>query len=184
MLKNDPQTEASGGTDGRRSQENRSSHDPLRDLDYVLTGDDGRDRRGDRELGHPRLVRATSGGSWVKADSGAHTAVKGTGRFALCWARVKRISPSLSSNRPRVEGGKRSGQAFHAGTNGAPILDNAIAKVECSPSRIVELGDHRIFVAGTEAVVMKPSAGRADCGDSGDEGPRRCGLLQRLDHQA
>jgi flavin reductase (DIM6/NTAB) family NADH-FMN oxidoreductase RutF len=61
----------------------------------------------------------------VKADSGAHTAVKGTGRFALCWARVKRISPSPSKP-AKVEGGKLSGQAFHAGTNGAPILDNAI----------------------------------------------------------
>jgi hypothetical protein len=70
----------------------------------------------------------------VKADSGAHTAVKGTGRFALCWARVKRISPSPSSNRPRSRGGKLSGQTFHAGTNGAPILDNAIATVDVAPA--------------------------------------------------
>jgi flavin reductase (DIM6/NTAB) family NADH-FMN oxidoreductase RutF len=63
----------------------------------------------------------------------------------------------------KVEDGKLSGQAFHPGTNGTPILDDAIAAVECSVREIVELGDHHIVVAEvTEAVVMKPPAGRAD----------------------
>src|SRR5271154_2637828 len=94
---------------------------------YVLTADDGKGNVGAASVNWvtqgsfaPPLVVVG-----VKADSGAHTAVKGTGRFALCWARVKRISPSPSKP-AKVEGGKLSGQAFHAGTNGAPILDNAI----------------------------------------------------------
>jgi flavin reductase (DIM6/NTAB) family NADH-FMN oxidoreductase RutF len=63
----------------------------------------------------------------------------------------------------KAEGGKLSGQAFHTGTNGTPILDNAVAAVECSVLRIVELGDQHIFVGEvTEAVVMKPPTGRAD----------------------
>jgi flavin reductase (DIM6/NTAB) family NADH-FMN oxidoreductase RutF len=63
----------------------------------------------------------------------------------------------------KVENGKLSGQAFHAGTNGTPILDDAIAAVECAVREIVELGDHHVVVAEvTEAVVMKPPAGRPD----------------------
>ena len=63
----------------------------------------------------------------------------------------------------KVEDGKLSGQDFHAGANGAPILDAAIAAVECSVQQIVELGDHHIVVAEvTEAYVMQAPQGRAD----------------------
>ena len=63
----------------------------------------------------------------------------------------------------KVEDGKLSGQAFHAGANGSPILNDAIAAVECSVKEIVELGDHHIVVAEvTEAYVMKLPEGRAD----------------------
>jgi flavin reductase (DIM6/NTAB) family NADH-FMN oxidoreductase RutF len=56
-----------------------------------------------------------------------------------------------------------SGQVFHPGTNGTPILNEAIAAVECTVQQIVELGDHHVVVAEvTEAHVMKPPAGRAD----------------------
>jgi len=49
---------------------------------------------------------------------------------------------------------------FH---NGAPVLNEAIAAVECSVKQIVSMGDHDIVVAEVaEAYVMKPPAGRAD----------------------
>ncbi len=100
----------------------------------------------------------------VKANSGAHTVVKGTGRFALNMLGKDHKDVAFTFFKPtKAEGGKLSGQAFLAGTNGTPILDNAIAAVECSVLRIVELGDHHIFVGEvTEAVVMKPPRGRAD----------------------
>lgn len=60
----------------------------------------------------------------------------------------------------KVEDGKLSGQVFHAGANGCPILDTA---VECSVRQIVELGDHHIVIAEvTEAYVMQAPTGRAD----------------------
>ena len=62
-----------------------------------------------------------------------------------------------------VEDGKISGQAFHAGTNGAPILECAIGAVECTVKEVLELGDHSIVVAEvTEAHLMKAPEGRAD----------------------
>ncbi len=62
-----------------------------------------------------------------------------------------------------VVDGKLSGQSFHAGVNGTPILDEAIAAVECTVKEVVELGDHHIVIGEvTEAYVMKPPQGRAD----------------------
>jgi flavin reductase (DIM6/NTAB) family NADH-FMN oxidoreductase RutF len=63
----------------------------------------------------------------------------------------------------QVEGGKISGQSFKKAANGAPILDAAIAAVECKVTSIVEQGDHHIVVAEvTEAHLAKPPAGRPD----------------------
>jgi flavin reductase (DIM6/NTAB) family NADH-FMN oxidoreductase RutF len=133
---------------------------------YVLTADDGKGNVG------AATVNWVTQGSFapplvvvgVKADSGAHTVVKGTGKFALNMLGKDQKGLAFSFFKPaKVEDGKLSGQAFHAGSNGAPILDDAIAAVECSVCQIVELGDHHIVVAEvTEAVVMKAPTGRAD----------------------
>jgi flavin reductase (DIM6/NTAB) family NADH-FMN oxidoreductase RutF len=94
----------------------------------------------------------------------AHTIVKGTGRFALNMLGKEQKGVAFTFFKSaKVENGLLSGQPFHAGTNGTPILNEAIAAVECSVQQIVELGDHHIVVAEvTEAYVMKPPAGRAD----------------------
>lgn len=133
---------------------------------YVLTADDGKGNVG------AATVNWVTQGSFspplvvvgVKADSGAHTVVKGTGKFALNMLGKEHKGLAFTFFKPaKVEAGKLSGQAFHTGTNGTPILDDAIAAVECSVREIVELGDHHIVVAEvTEAVVMKQPAGRAD----------------------
>jgi len=100
----------------------------------------------------------------VKADSGAHTVVKGTGKFALNMLGKDGKGAAFTFFKPaKVEDGKLSGQTFHAGGNGAPILDNAIAAVECSVKEIVEMGDHHIVVAEvTEAHLHHAPEGRAD----------------------
>jgi flavin reductase (DIM6/NTAB) family NADH-FMN oxidoreductase RutF len=133
---------------------------------YVLTADDGKGNVG------AATVNWVTQGSFappllavgVKADSGAHTVVKGTGRFALNMLGKEHKGLAFTFFKPaKVENGLLSGQAYHSGANGTPILDDAIAAVECSVRQIVELGDHHIVVAEvTEAYVMKPPAGRAD----------------------
>ncbi len=59
--------------------------------------------------------------------------------------------------------GKLSGAAYHSGTTGAPLLDDAPAAVECKLTTVVEQGDHHIFVGEVvEAHVNKAPAGRPD----------------------
>ena len=133
---------------------------------YVLTADDGKGNIGaatvnwvtQGSFAPPLIVVA------VKADSGAHTVVKGTGKFALNMLGKEHKAVAFTFFKPAtVEDGKLSGQEFHAGANGAPILDAAIAAVECSVTQIAELGDHHIVIAEvTEAHVMRPPKGRAD----------------------
>jgi flavin reductase (DIM6/NTAB) family NADH-FMN oxidoreductase RutF len=133
---------------------------------YVLTADDGKGNVG------AATVNWVTQGSFapplvvvgVKADSGAHTVVKGTGKFVLNMLGKDQKGAAFTFFKPaKVEGGLLSGQPFHAGANGAPILDNAIGAVECAVKQIVEMGDHHIVIAEvTEAYLMKQPEGRAD----------------------
>ena len=133
---------------------------------YVLTADDGKGNVG------AATVNWVTQGSFapplvvvgVKADSGAHTVVKGTGRFALNVLGKDQKGLAFTFFKPaRLEDGKLSGQAFRPGANGCPILDAAIAALECSVRQIVELGDHHIVVAEVvEAHVPNPISGRLD----------------------
>lgn len=133
---------------------------------YVLTADDGKGNVG------AATVNWVTQGSFapplvvvgVKADSGAHTVVKGTGRFALNMLGKEQKGLAFAFFKPaKVENGLLSGQAFHVGANGSPILDTAIAAVECSVRQIVEMGDHHIVIGEvTEAHVPQPIQGRPD----------------------
>jgi flavin reductase (DIM6/NTAB) family NADH-FMN oxidoreductase RutF len=100
----------------------------------------------------------------VKADSGAYAVLKSAGRFALNMLGKESKNLAFTFFRPaELDGEKISGQAFHAGSNGAPILEAAIGAVECTVKTIVEQGDHHIVVAEvTEAHLAKPPAGRPD----------------------
>ncbi len=133
---------------------------------YVLTADDGKGNVGAATVNWvtqasfaPPLVVVG-----VKADSGAHTVVKGTGKFVLNMLGKDGKGAAFTFFKPaKVEDGKISGQAFHTGANGAPILDSAIGAVECTVKQVLEMGDHSVVVAEvTEAHLMKAPEGRAD----------------------
>jgi flavin reductase (DIM6/NTAB) family NADH-FMN oxidoreductase RutF len=100
----------------------------------------------------------------VKADSGAAAVVKSVRKFALNMLGKDAKGLAFTFFRPaELDGEKISGQAFHRGANGAPILETAIGAVECAVKTIVEQGDHHIVVAEvTEAHLAKPPAGRPD----------------------
>ena len=133
---------------------------------YVLTADDGKGNVG------AATVNWVTQGSFappllvvgVKADSGAHTVVKGTGKFVLNILGKEGKGDAFTFFKPaKVENGLLSGQKFHEAENGAPILANAIAAVECSVREIVEIGDHHIVVGEvTQAHVHKQPEGRLD----------------------
>ena len=90
--------------------------------------------------------------------------MKGTGKFALNMLGKDQKGLAFTFFKPaKLEDGKLSGQAFHHGASGVPILDAAIGAVECEVKSIIELGDHHIVVGEvTEAHLPKPVDGRPD----------------------
>lgn len=100
----------------------------------------------------------------VKADSGCYAAVKETGQFALNMLGKGQQGVAFAFFKPaEVEDGKISGEPYRAGDNGAPIINSAIAAVECKVVQIVEVGDHHVVVGEvTQAHLHKAPEGRPD----------------------
>lgn len=100
----------------------------------------------------------------VKTDSGAYALIKETRAFALNMLGKGQQGIAFGLFKPAVKDGRTiSGNAYHAGANGQPVLDAAIAHIECKVVEIVERGDHHIVVGEvTEAKVATPPQARAD----------------------
>lgn len=100
----------------------------------------------------------------IKTDSGAYALIKKTRAFALNMLGKGQAPVGFTFFKPaQLDGEKISGEPFKLGANGSPILNNAIAAVECKLTSIVEQGDHHIFVAQvTDACVVKAPEARAD----------------------
>jgi flavin reductase (DIM6/NTAB) family NADH-FMN oxidoreductase RutF len=133
---------------------------------YVLTADDG---KGGVAAATVNWVTQTAFAPplvvvGVKTDSGAYGIVKSTQNFTLNMLGKAHKGLAFTFFKPAaVDGNTISGQAFHKGSNGAPILDAALAAVECKVTSIVEQGDHHIVVAEvTEAHMPSPIEGRLD----------------------
>lgn len=133
---------------------------------YVLTADDGKGNVAAATVNwvtqtafEPPLVVVG-----LKTDSGAYGLVKSTGNFALNMLGKEHKGVAFTFFKPTVLAeGKLSGQAFHKGASGTPILDAALAAVECKVTSVVEQGDHHILVGEViEAYLPKPIIGRPD----------------------
>ena len=133
---------------------------------YVLTADDGKGNVAGATVNwvtqtafNPPLVVAG-----VKTDSGAYSIIKNTKNFTLNMLGKEHKGLAFTFFKPaQLADGKLSGQAIHKGANGAPILDAALAAVECKVTNIVEQGDHHIIVAEViEAHLPNPIPGRPD----------------------
>lgn len=100
----------------------------------------------------------------VKADSGAYAGLKANGQFVLNMLGKGQQGAAFAFFKPaQVEDGKISGEPYRDAGNGAPILTNAAAAVECKVVEIVEKGDHHVVIAEvTEAHVLKQPEGRPD----------------------
>src|SRR5579863_10456836 len=132
---------------------------------YVLTADDG---KGGVAAATVNWVTQTAFNPPLvvvgKTDSGAYAIVKGTKNFTLNMLGKEHKGLAFTFFKPsQLEGGKLSGQAVHKGANGAPILEAALAAVECNVTSIVEQGDHHIVVGEvTEAHLPNAISGRLD----------------------
>ncbi len=100
----------------------------------------------------------------LKADSGTYETVTKSGRFTLNILGKGQKSVAFGFFKPAERDGDTiSGEPFHMGANGAPVLDNAVASVECNVVEIVERGDHHIVVGEVvDAAVAKAPEGRPD----------------------
>lgn len=100
----------------------------------------------------------------VKADSTAHAVVKTCQSFALNVLGKGQQKLAFAFFKPvEVSGNTISGEPFRVGTTGAPLLESAIAFVECRVVNTHEGGDHTVFIAEVvEAGVAKQPDGRAD----------------------
>ena len=133
---------------------------------YVLTAE-GKDRR---------VVAATV--NWVtqvafdpplvvvgvKADSGAHSIIKESKTFALNILGKDHKDVAFTFFKPlEREGNTIGGQPFRSGSLRAPILEKALAFVECALIETVEKGDHSVFIGEVKdaGVSVQPS-GRPD----------------------
>lgn len=95
----------------------------------------------------------------VKKDSGAHGMVKESKKFALSMlgAGQKAIAGAFFRH-VEPKDGKFGDFAYSTGGNGAPIVSDAPAAVECEVVGFYELGDHSIVVGKvTDAHVKSTS---------------------------
>jgi flavin reductase (DIM6/NTAB) family NADH-FMN oxidoreductase RutF len=133
---------------------------------YVLTTDDGSGNISAATVNWvtqasfaPPLVAVG-----VKADSHGRAHLTKGATFGLCMLGKDQKDVAYTFFKPTtVADGKLSGQPYHKGETGVPILDAAIASVEVKVTSIVEDGDHHVVVGEVVAAnVAKPPAGRPD----------------------
>ena len=93
----------------------------------------------------------------IKKDSGSHAMVKDSKKFALSMlaaGRKESRARSFVTSNPRTANSATS-RSSH-GANGAPIISDAPASVECEVVGFYELGDHSVVVGKvTEAHVKR-----------------------------
>ncbi len=100
----------------------------------------------------------------LKADSGAYALIKQTSAFVLNILGKGQQAAAFAFFKPAERDGDTiGGEPVRKAANGAPILTNAPASVECRVAEVVERGDHHIVVAEvTDANVATAPEGRAD----------------------
>jgi len=100
----------------------------------------------------------------VKADSHSHDVIKKSRAFALNVLGKGQQKTAFAFFKPvEVADGKISGESYHDGSTGAPLLDSTPAFFECKLIDTVERGDHSVFVGEVVAVgVAKAPEGRPD----------------------
>ncbi|MDH5750415.1 MAG: flavin reductase family protein [Rhodospirillales bacterium] len=100
----------------------------------------------------------------VKTDSVTYGVLKKAGHFALNMLGKDQQGMAFAFFKPgEVEGEKISGEPFHPGSTGAPILESTPASVECKVVQIAEVGDHHVVIGEVvDAHLRKAPDGRPD----------------------
>jgi flavin reductase (DIM6/NTAB) family NADH-FMN oxidoreductase RutF len=95
----------------------------------------------------------------LKKDSGAHAMVKESKKFALSMlASGQKSIAGIFFRHLEPADGKFGEIAYEAGANGAPIISDAPASVECDVVGFYELGDHSVAVGKVTEARIKNQA--------------------------
>lgn len=133
---------------------------------YVLTAADG---KGNAAAATVNWVTQTSFKPplvvvGVKQDSGAHALIRETRCFALNVLGKGQQGMAFAFFKPaELDGHQISGEHFFTGETGAPLLESAIAWLDCRVTGWVEGGDHTVCVGEVVGAGVKQTPeGRAD----------------------
>jgi flavin reductase like protein len=134
------------GTDGRKRKEESAPDDPLRTVRAGRASRRQADRR-DRQLADPGELQAAAGSGWNQGRLDRPRVGQGIKSFHSfdAWRRPKSIGTAFFKHVEPVDG-KFGNYAFEAGKNGAPIISEAPAAVECKVVGFHELGDHSVVI--------------------------------------
>ncbi len=95
----------------------------------------------------------------IKGDSSAHAMVKDSKTFALSMlASGQKSIASAFFRRVEPKDGKLGDYVYERGSNGAPIISDAPASVECEVVGFYELGDHSVVVGKVTDARVKRDA--------------------------
>ncbi|MHA1154377.1 MAG: flavin reductase family protein [Alphaproteobacteria bacterium] len=100
----------------------------------------------------------------VKHNSGAYGVLKDSRAFTLNMLGKGQQGAAFAFFKATEHNGATlNGHGFTAGANGAPILDDALASVECRVVEVIEHGDHHVVLGEvTAAQVATEPSGRPD----------------------
>ena len=85
--------------------------------------------------------------------------VRAAGRYAVCILSEDQQALSDCFAGAAVEPGREAfcGASWHAGATGLPLLDGAIATLECSVVETFSAGDHDLFIGRVDALANEPA---------------------------
>lgn len=100
----------------------------------------------------------------VKASSQVHSVIKKSENFALNFLGKGQQSMAFAFFKPvEREGNSIGGEPFRPGQSGSPVLENAVAFLECELIGSLEKGDHSVFLGEVvDAGVKQVPDGRPD----------------------
>jgi flavin reductase (DIM6/NTAB) family NADH-FMN oxidoreductase RutF len=95
----------------------------------------------------------------IKKDSGSHALVKDSKVFTLSILEAgQKAIAGFFFRHVEPKDGKFGNIAFELGANGAPIISDAPASVECDVVGFYELGDHSVVVGEVKQATVKRAA--------------------------
>lgn len=100
----------------------------------------------------------------LRADSAIHGIIKDAAAFCLNILGKGQEAVARSFFKPAERDGNTiGGQPFRAGQTGSPVLENAIAFLDCRVVDTIEKGDHSVVVGEVvDAGVTREPSGRPD----------------------